>query len=132
MKYISWIITIPILAIAIIFAVNHRQRTPIDLWPLPMEVAPPLYMLVLGAIFIGFLLGGTVVWWSQGRHRRRARERRYRIEQLEREVSRLQHGLERAQRELGQKQAEAAASTHETASAQRPALQALPSQRTGT
>ncbi len=126
MKPISWIISIPILAIAVIFAVNHRQRTPIDLWPLPMEVAPPLYLMVLAAIFVGFILGGATVWWSQGRHRRRARERRYRIEQLEREITRIQHSLELAQRDLARRQS---ASPETTQPAN---VQMLTSSRTGT
>jgi uncharacterized integral membrane protein len=126
-KYISWIISIPILAIAVIFAVNHRQSTAIDLWPLPMEVAVPLYMLVLVAIFIGFILGGVTVWWSQGRHRRRARERRYRVEQLEREISRMQHKLELAQRDLAKKQGPSQSTPPPQSN-----VQMLTSQRTGT
>ena len=97
MKYLSWIITLPLIAVAVIFSVNHRQPVEIDLWPLPLAIEPPVYLVVLLAVFIGFLLGGSIDWWSQGRNRRTARWRRYRIEELEREVAFLKRKLEKAQ-----------------------------------
>jgi len=121
-KHLSWIITLPLLAIAVIFAIQHRQRVEIDLWPLPIQVEPPLYVLVLLAIFVGFLIGGCVTWLSQGRHRRRARERRFRIEALERELAAAQRKLQYAATHPG-----------EPAAAGRPAdVRALPHARTGT
>lgn len=109
MKHLSWIITVPLLAVAVIFAVNHRRMVEIDLWPLPLAVQPPLYMIVLGAIFIGFLLGGLVVWWSQGRHRRRARSQRHRAEEAEHALSVAENKLERAEAELKKLRAQAPA-----------------------
>lgn len=106
MKYLSWIITLPLLAIAVIFAVNHRQTVTIDLWPLPLAVEPPMYLIVLGAIFVGFLLGGGVVWWSQGRNRRRARDHRARAEEAEHELNVVQSKLERTEAELRQLRAQ--------------------------
>lgn len=87
MKHLSWIVTLPLMAIAVIFAVQHRQRVAVDLWPLPIQVEPPLYLLVLVGIFVGFVLGGLVAWVAQHRHRRTARERRRRIGELERELT---------------------------------------------
>ncbi|WP_051431939.1 LapA family protein [Rhodovibrio salinarum] len=105
MKYLSWIITLPLIAVAVIFSVNHRQPVEIDLWPLPLAIEPPLFLVVLLAVFIGFLIGGSIDWWSQGRNRRTARWRRYRIEELEREVGFLKRKLEKAQDEAGTSQA---------------------------
>jgi uncharacterized integral membrane protein len=98
-KYLSWIVTLPLIAVAVIFSVNHRHTVEIDLWPLPLAIEPPVYLVVLLAVFIGFLLGGSIDWWSQGRNRRTARWRRYRIEELEREVAFLKRKLEKAQDE---------------------------------
>lgn len=94
LRALSWIVTLPLLAIAVIFAVNHRDAVPIDLWPLPMAVSVPLYMLVLVGIFVGFLIGGILTWLSQGRHRRRARQRGYRVEQLERDLDGVRKQLD--------------------------------------
>ncbi len=99
LRALSWIISIVLLAVAVIFSVNHRQPVTVDLWPLPMEVAPPLYVLVLVGIFLGFVVGGTTTWLSQGRHRRRARERRYRMERLERDLQTTQRKLDALRRE---------------------------------
>jgi uncharacterized integral membrane protein len=96
-KYLSWIITLPLLAIAVIFSVNHRQPVEIDLWPLPLAIEPPLYLVVLLILFVGFLVGGLIDWNAQGRNRRTARWRRYRIEELEREVAYLKRKLEKAE-----------------------------------
>jgi uncharacterized integral membrane protein len=94
LKLLSWVITLPLLAVAAIFAVSHRQRVTVDLWPLPVEVAPPLYLLVLVGIFLGFVAGGLLTWISQGKHRRRARDRRYRMERLERDLKAAQRDLD--------------------------------------
>lgn len=125
MKHLSWIITLPLLAIAVVFAVNHRGRVTLDLWPLPISLEPPLYLLVLLSIFVGFLIGGVVVWVAQGRNRHKARERRFRVEELEREVSFLKRKLEKAEADRQAAESRAA----QTGASERPAL---PGARTGT
>ncbi len=99
LRALSWIISLLLLAVAVIFAVNHRQPVAVDLWPLPMEVTPPLYVLVLVGIFVGWLVGAGAAWLSQGRYRRRTREQRYRIERLERDLQTTQHKLDALRRE---------------------------------
>lgn len=97
MRHLSWIITVPLLVIAVVFAVANRKTVAIDLWPLPVTLEPPFYLVVLVAVFVGFLAGGVVVWLSGGRRRRRARELRFRNEELERELAHLRRRLERAE-----------------------------------
>jgi uncharacterized integral membrane protein len=128
-KHLSWIITVPLLAIAVIFAVNHRQTVEIDLWPLPIAVAPPFYLIVLGAIFVGFLLGGLVVWWSQGRHRRRERRERVRAQEAEHELEVTRRKLEQADAQLKQREAEAASPPRPRPGPQQPQLAAAGSDR---
>lgn len=97
MRYLSWIITVPLLVIAVIFAVNHRGVVALDLWPLALQFELPLYLAILVSVFAGFLAGGFVVWVAQGRHRARARQRRYRVEELERELAFLKRKLDKAE-----------------------------------
>lgn len=123
MKHLSWILTLPLLIIAVVFAVNHRGRITLDFWPLPLELTTPLFLLVLLTLFAGFLLGGLTVWLSQSRHRRRARERRYRVEELERETAFLKRRLEKA---------EAVTSAARRESREEPVRPELPPARTGT
>ena len=94
MKHLSWLLTLPLMAVAVIFAVNHRQPVVLDLWPFPIQVDIPLYLLTLLGIFVGFLIGGAVMWGSQRRHRRRMRAERRRADELAREVEALQRRLD--------------------------------------
>ena len=99
LRALSWILSVLLLAVAVIFSVNHRAPVTVDLWPLPLEVAPPLYVLVLVGIFVGFVVGGASTWLSQGRQRRRAREQRYRAERLERDLEATQKKLDALRRQ---------------------------------
>jgi len=89
LKYILWIVSIPLMVVAVVFAVANRGTATIDLWPLDLTLVVPMYLIVLVPLFVGFLLGGVVAWISAGTARGRARAALYRAEQLERENARL-------------------------------------------
>lgn len=89
MRYLIWILTLPIVLLAVVFSVANRGPVEIDLWPLDLRVALPLYLLLLLSLFVGLLLGLVVAHFSAGRSRARARDSRYRAEMLERENARL-------------------------------------------
>jgi uncharacterized integral membrane protein len=67
----------------------------INLWPFEV-VTLPLYLILLVSLFVGFVLGGVVAYFSAGGTRARAREARYRAEMLERENARLKRDTARA------------------------------------
>jgi uncharacterized integral membrane protein len=52
----------------------------VPLWELP------LYLVILGSIAFGVLLGGITVWLSQGKYRKSLRISRKEIERLQREL----------------------------------------------
>ncbi len=89
MRFLTWIITIPVALVLISFAVTNRGFVTVGLWPLPFEVDLPLYLLVLGVLIVGFLAGGFLSWLGGGRHRSLARRRAERIDRLTAEVRRL-------------------------------------------
>ena len=95
MRYILWIITLPLVIVAAAFAVANRGLVEISLWPFEI-VTLPLYLVLLVAVFVGFLLGGLIAYFSAGASRARAREARYRAEMLERENARLKRDTARA------------------------------------
>jgi len=75
MRRFAWIVTLPIIAIIAVFAVDNRQGVDLELWPLPWALPPvPLFLLVLCAILFGFLIGVAAMWFSGARQRRRLRE----------------------------------------------------------
>jgi uncharacterized integral membrane protein len=73
-KRFTWIVTIPVTVVVVLFTIGNLDPVTINLWPLPWTLAPPLYLIVLVCLLIGFIIGGVVAWVSGGRRRRRTRE----------------------------------------------------------
>ena len=76
MRRFGWIVSIPVIIVVALFAVNNRQSVALNLWPLPWDVTAPLFLLTLGAILFGFLFGCLVMWLTAARQRRRLRDTR--------------------------------------------------------
>ena len=83
-------------ACLITFAVANRQIIPLVYSPIhdPLEI--PLYMITLGFLAGGFLLGSFVVWMNGASTRRTGRKQRKTIKSLEKELSTLQNQTETA------------------------------------
>jgi uncharacterized integral membrane protein len=62
MKFLSWLITVPLIAICVFFAVSNRQDVAIDLWPTGYVVNAPLYLVSLGCTLLGFTVGALLFW----------------------------------------------------------------------
>jgi len=93
-KRLSWILTLPLMVVAVVFAIANREAVTLDLWPLEISIQAPLFLMVLGSIVVGLFAGGAAVWFSGGQTRRRARAARRQVAELERELSRLRHAYE--------------------------------------
>ncbi len=101
-RFISWLILIPVAAAAIAFAVSNRTLAPLDLWPFPFATQLPVFTLVLGALVVGFNLGGMMSWLSGGRTRRRARHAEARADRAERDYQQAKLRLARLEDEARQ------------------------------
>ncbi|WP_366654316.1 LapA family protein [Fodinicurvata sp. EGI_FJ10296] len=97
MRYLSLIITIPVALFAISFAISNRISVMLELWPLPFTIDAPLYLLVLGAVAVGFIAGGIVAWFAQHKYRKEARQNRSRVAVLADELSRYRTRAETAE-----------------------------------
>jgi len=95
-RRLSWIVTLPLMLIGVVFAVVNRQAVEVRLWPLEIELQAPLFVVVLLAVFVGFVLGGVATWFAAGRRRRAAREEHHRLRQLEQQVADLRRERERS------------------------------------
>jgi lipopolysaccharide assembly protein A len=73
---------------AVVFAVSNRDSVVLDLWPLPFEAALPLYLVVLGAVAVGLLIGVSVSWFAKERMWLRARGAEKRAESWKRAAER--------------------------------------------
>jgi uncharacterized integral membrane protein len=88
-KRLSWIVTLPVTLVVVVFAVANRDEVAINLWPTGLILAIPFFAVVLGVFLAGFLVGAAVMWLSRSKGRNQARRLRYRVEELERELNRL-------------------------------------------
>lgn len=102
MRHLSWIVTIPVALVAILFAISNRGIVTLSLWPLPFTLETPVYLATLIALVVGFLAGGFIVWNSQRRHRRRARRESNRVLYLERELKEAQARAAAAEKRLAE------------------------------
>ena len=96
MKRLSWIVTLPVALVVVVFAVANRDGVAINLWPIGLDLNVPLFAVVLGGFLAGFLVGAVIMWLSGAKLRTRTRRLRYRAEELERELNRLQRQAEAA------------------------------------
>ncbi|MBP7335379.1 lipopolysaccharide assembly LapA domain-containing protein [Niveispirillum sp.] len=86
MRYLSWIITLPLTALAISFAVSNLTPVQLALWPLVGSVEVPAFALVLVTLVVGFFAGGLTVWLGHHSHRRAARQHQARADRLQKEL----------------------------------------------
>ena len=75
MSRLSWIITIPVMLVVLVFAIANRTPVELNLWPLPWRATLPVYLVILVALLVGFLLGALVALLSGGRRRQQTRAR---------------------------------------------------------
>jgi uncharacterized integral membrane protein len=90
---LHWLVTGPVILVLVVFAVSNRASVTVTLWPLPFSLDAALYLVVLLAALVGFLVGELVAWVNGRFWRRDARAKARRIEALERELAATQAQL---------------------------------------
>lgn len=73
MKILSALLGFILIIVALIFALSNRQNVELSLWPFDVMIAAPLYIMTLGALGFGLLLGGGFVWLGTLQHKYKAR-----------------------------------------------------------
>lgn len=86
-NFLAWFVAFPIAAIVVAFALDNRAAVDLGMWPLPWRIDVPIYVAVLGGVLLGFLGGALIAWLHGASARRLSRQRRRRIDQLERELA---------------------------------------------
>ena len=99
-KFVSWIISVPLALMIIIFSLVNRDPVTISFWPFPAAMDIPLFALILAALMVGILWGGLAAWLAAGRARKRAREMTLRAEAAEKEIRHLEEQKARLQQDL--------------------------------
>ena len=88
MKFLLWLLLLPLTIIFVAFAVANRHFVTLSLDPTPLSIEAPLYGLVFAGIFVGLVAGGLIAWLRAGRVRRRLRAEQRTVRRLEGEISR--------------------------------------------
>ena len=95
-RLLKWLVLVPVLAVVALLSVANDHR--VTLYLNPLEPADPaqqidlaLYQIGFAAFVAGALVGAFVVWNSQRKYRRKARDNRY-------EAARWQAKAEQAER----------------------------------
>lgn len=86
-RTIAWLIGLPLALLVVLFAVANRQPVALELWPLPWSVALPVYLVVLGALALGLVVGAAAVSMSLLAAGRRAALEKRRAESLARQLA---------------------------------------------
>jgi len=87
MKLLFWLIAAPVVIGAASFAVSNRHTVEISIWPFPATWDMPLYIIALGMLGVGFVLGATITWLSAMGARIRAGNAARRIAAMEKEIA---------------------------------------------
>ena len=85
-RILSLVILVPLAILLVVFCVSNRGPVPVSLDPLgtmpQFTFAPPLFLLLMGAVILGVILGGIGTWLTQSHYRRKAWKRRNEVERL--------------------------------------------------
>jgi len=100
MRFLSGLIALLILFFAVSFAIANRQSAAISLWPFGVDIEAPLYLLTLGTLFLGLLLGAVIGWLNAFPHKMEARRLRGDIAELRQTIESIQQaGVPQRRRE---------------------------------
>lgn len=87
MSFIRWIIALPLIVGAVLFALAHPDPVTITWNPFEEAIELPLYFVALAFLGIGFLLGVFVAWLGMGKVRKERRQQRKTIKKLEKDIN---------------------------------------------
>jgi uncharacterized integral membrane protein len=74
LRFLRWVLFLLVAFVVVIFMVQNREGVEVSLWPLPFVMPAPLWLIIVGFLMLGFLLGVTSAWLSGGGTRKRARD----------------------------------------------------------
>ena len=96
-KVVAAVILVPLAVLIVAFAVANREKVTIALDPFgPNSAAAwqtqPLFVVVIGALILGVIVGGIAAWLRQAKWRRTARRLEREVANLRAEVDTLKRG----------------------------------------
>jgi uncharacterized integral membrane protein len=93
MKFLSGTLGFIVIFLALAFALANRQTATISLWPFGITIEAPLYLLTLGTLLLGVVIGAFIAWFGMFPHRLRARKAQKDLAVLQDKVADLQQAV---------------------------------------
>lgn len=93
MRFLSAIIGLLIVAVAVVFALSNRDFVSVSLWPFDEKIEAPLYVLTLGTLITGVFIGAFLAWIRMLPHQFMSRR-------LKKEVAVMQNHIEDLKKSL--------------------------------
>lgn len=62
MRYLSWLTTLALLLVALVFTVNNTSDVTLSFWPFDVTATLPLAGLLFALLFGGYAVGCLVTW----------------------------------------------------------------------
>lgn len=93
-RYFSWLFSLPLLLVAICFAIGNREPTIINLWPFGYILPVSIYLLALVPLAVGLLSGAGMQWFVGLRYRMAAQRLGKEIASLKAENLKLKEELQ--------------------------------------
>lgn len=84
--WLSLLLTLPVTLVAVVFAVVNRQPVPVDLWPFGVTVEMPLFLLSLGTLGLGMVIGAGLLWLPLVAAKRRSNKQDKKLSQVTAEL----------------------------------------------
>lgn len=86
-RILTLIIALPLAVILIVLAVANRAAVSITLDPFNpgnpvLTYSAPLFLWLLGALLLGIILGGLLIWFRQRKYRKLVRQHKAEIQTL--------------------------------------------------
>jgi len=87
MTFLKWLITLPFIVGAVLFALANPDIVTITWSPFHDPLSLPLYFVVLAFLGLGFLLGAFMAWIGMGKTRSDRRRLRRENKQLAKDIN---------------------------------------------
>jgi uncharacterized integral membrane protein len=89
-RILSIVILVPLAILLVVFCVSNRELVTVSLDPLgtmpQFTFGLPLFLLLMGAVILGVVMGGIGTWLTQSHYRRKAARRKAEMARLRREA----------------------------------------------
>lgn len=87
MRFLTWLISLPIPIVVLIFALQNREQVELSFWPFDVQIAMPLSFLAVGLVAVGFVVGVLLLQFTVFKLWRKNRKAEKTIKKLQAELT---------------------------------------------